>query len=265
MTLRAWAEYASRGIILRRHLPRAFGGLPIFVSPEAGLRYWRRDLAKVDPMLLRMARELVKPGHVIWDVGANLGLFTFAAAALAGPSGYVIAIEPDLWLAQLLQRSAEHIRTRAVARVNVLSAAVSDSIRVAHLSIAGRSRAANHLVESVGSTQSGGHRALQSTLAVSLDFLLEHFPHPSVLKIDVEGAEVSVLKGAARLLRTVRPVIWCEVDPDNSLPVAQQFLESGYQIFAAALDPDKRQPLKRASWDTLAIPLPLAESGNASS
>jgi hypothetical protein len=83
----------SRGLVLRRHLPAEFNRLPIYVSPEAGLRYWRRRLEKVDPPLLRMVRELVKPGSVVWDVGANVGLFSLSAAALAGPSGSVLAIE----------------------------------------------------------------------------------------------------------------------------------------------------------------------------
>jgi hypothetical protein len=40
------------------------------------------------------------------------------------------------------------------------------------------------------------------------------------------------------------------------MKVAEMLLDSGYQIYAAALDPEKRTPLKRASWDTLAVPSP---------
>jgi FkbM family methyltransferase len=258
MSLRLWAEHLSRGVVLRRRLPREFKALPIYVTPEAGLRYWRRDLRKVDAMLLRMVRELVAPGSVVWDVGANVGLFAFSAAALAGPSGTVLAVEPDLWLAQLLTRSARQIKKQAksVASLTVLPAAVCETNRIGQLHIAERARSANHLVESHGSTQAGGPRATQNIVTVSLDFLLEHFPSPSVLKIDVENAEVGVLTGASKLLRTARPTIWCEVHPENSMKVAEMLLDSGYQIYAAALDPEKRTPLKRASWDTLAVPSP---------
>ncbi|SRR6266487_3597683 len=61
MNLRRLAERMSRGVVLRRNLPPEFHRLPMYVSPEAGLRYWR-SLDKVDPSLLRMVRELVKPG-----------------------------------------------------------------------------------------------------------------------------------------------------------------------------------------------------------
>ena len=42
-SLRRWAEHFSRGVVLRRRLPHEFLSLPIYVSPEAGLQYWRRD------------------------------------------------------------------------------------------------------------------------------------------------------------------------------------------------------------------------------
>ena len=47
-----------------------------------------------------MVHEMVRPGDVVWDIGANVGLFAFAAANRAGSSGQVIAVEPDLWLSE---------------------------------------------------------------------------------------------------------------------------------------------------------------------
>jgi hypothetical protein len=87
---------------------------------------------------------------------------------------------------------------------------------------------------------------------VPLDFLLDYFPAPSVLKIDVETHETRVLQGARRLLETFRPVIWCEVSPENSRTVFDILDSFGYELYAAAAT--KRTPLKRASWDTLALP-----------
>lgn len=254
MSLRSWAEHLSRGVVLRRRLPRSFGRLPIYVSPESGLRYWRLDLAKVDPLLLRMAGELVRPGSVVWDIGANVGLFSFAAAALAGPTGFVLALEPDIWLAHLLSRSADGIQTGSAAPLSVLCASAHEKGGIGRLSIAVRARAANHLLESEGSTQSGGQRLVQSTITLSADSLLDHFPAPSVVKIDVEGAEVKVLNGAHKILETARPVIWCEVDPKNAIAVAENLGRHRYVLSAAALEPSMRTPLQRASWDTLAEP-----------
>lgn len=244
---------------MRRHLPRGFQNLPLYVSPEASLRYWRPNLATVDPLLFDMALEMVKTGHVVWDVGANVGLFSFCASALAGPSGSVLAIEPDFWLAHLLTRSAQGLSRHCctVAPVTVVCAAVAEQTAVSEFQIAERGRAANHLAEIQGSSQVGGNRYSQQTITVSLDFLLEHFPSPSVLKIDAETAEVKVLHGAAKLLRTSRPIIWCEVSPENCDAVANLLHKDGYEIYAAALRPAERTALHRASWNTLAIPGPL--------
>jgi hypothetical protein len=52
--LRHLAERFSRGVILRRHLPKQFQSLPLYVSPEAGLRYWRWGVETADAMLIRI-------------------------------------------------------------------------------------------------------------------------------------------------------------------------------------------------------------------
>jgi FkbM family methyltransferase len=251
--LRRLAEKLSRGVVLRRRLPAEFQRLPILVTPEAGLRHWLGP-SRVDPHLFRMAGELVEPGAVVWDVGANVGLFAFSAAARAGVTGFVLAIEPDIWLADLMNRSSRRIAERnfKAAPVKVLCASVSREPGIAELEIAERARASNHLGGLSGSTQTGGHRYLQPTVSVSLDSLLNSFPAPHVLKIDVESHEAEVLAGAARLLESARPVIWAEVDPSNAAAVSELLYRNRYQILGAATVP--HPAIKRAWWNTLAVP-----------
>jgi len=251
MSLRKIAERASRGVVLRRHLPSRFGRLPIYVTPDAGLRYWGR-MSRVDSILYDMAEELVKPGSVVWDIGANVGLFGFCSAALSGESGFVLTVEPDLWLAHLVSRSAQGLAPNPCARVEVLCASVSDSNRVAKLEISARARASNHLTEATGSTQATGARATQPSVTLTLDFLLNYFPAPSVVKIDVETHEASVLRGAEKLLRVVKPAIWCEVSQENSAEVTELLNAAGYQMYGAEAKP---HPLIKKAWfHTLALP-----------
>ena len=236
-----------------RHLPREFQRLPIYVTPEAGLRYWGA-LGKVDPLLLRMVRELVFPGAAVWDVGANVGLFAFSAAAVAGPSGSVLAIEPDIYLAQLLNRSAQRIALTEprTAEVKILCAAVSSECGVRLLEIAERARASNRLQNTYGGSQTGSSRQLQPTTSVTLDSLLDSFAPPNVLKIDVEAHEAEVFRGATRLLEVSRPLIWCEVDPANAEKVSELLGQRDYRLFGAAEMP---HPLiTKAWWNTLAVP-----------
>ena len=79
-----------------RRLPPPFSGNRIVASGRVGgLKFLFKPSAAWDPELLRIAAALVEPGDVVWDVGANVGLFAAAAASRAGPTGRVIAVEAD--------------------------------------------------------------------------------------------------------------------------------------------------------------------------
>ncbi len=259
MRLRTLAERLSRGRVLRRRLPASAGGATVFVSPDASLKFWRRDLRQADPLLFALAAEQVKPGAVVWDVGANVGLFALAAAFHAGLQGSVLAVEPDAWLAGLIGRSARALPP-ACAPVAVLAAAVAEAPGVAEFAIAARGRATSHLAAVAGSTQSGGARAVARVPVETLDGLLARFPAPSLVKIDVEGAEARCLAGAARLLAEVRPAIVCEVSAENSAAVAAILAAARYELFDAAeppapqMPPNTRRPLAAPAWNTLALP-----------
>jgi len=250
MLLRSAAEQASHRIVFRRRLPSPFSGGRMYVSSEGGLRYLRGSMAKVDPALLRLASEFVKPGDVVWDIGANLGLFSFAASMAAGPGGQVLAVEADTELTGLLRRSAS-ANARRGAPVEVLPSAVSDQVSVARFQIARRNRSTSHLA-GYGTTMAGGLRSSQLVPSVTLDWLADRFPAPDVVKIDVEGAELAVLTGAGTVLAG-HPVILCEVGGDNARAVADLLTGHGYRLFDGDRPPGQRVPVRAAPYNTLAV------------
>lgn len=225
----------GRGVVLKRHLPREFASVPLLVSPDSALAYWRRDIARVDPFLLSMVRELVRPEMTVWDIGANVGLFSFAAASLGAQ---VVAVEPDIWLANLMLRSTRINKLP----VTVLPAAVSDGPGISKLYLSDHGRASNSL---------RGSGPAQTVLTITLDSLLNHFVAPQVLKIDVEGMEYAVLKGAEKVLQ-FRPSILCEVTENHDL--VGELLRGAQYEFCAAREGNRR-PLQRPSRDTLARPV----------
>ena len=185
---------------------RNSGAFPIYVTPEASLRYWSA-MSQVDSVLFSVAEEIVKSGSVVWDVGANVGLFSCCAAAMSGRGGFVLAMSPISGL-HICSAVLLNDWRRANMKVQILKSCApqsSDSNRISKLAIAQRARSSNHLIEAVGSTEAKGARSLQPTVSLTLDFLLEHFPSPSVLKIDAETHEINILKGAKRLLKEARP------------------------------------------------------------
>ncbi len=243
-------ERATHRLVIKRRLPAPFSHIPFYASPEGGLRYLRPSLAGTDGPLLALVTEFVHRRAVVWDIGANVGLFAFAAAAAAGREGQVIAVEPDTWLVELLRRSANLEGERA--QVAVVPAAVSDRIGLSRFHIGRRNRATNHL-DGHGTTQTGGSREEQVVPTITIDLLAEHFPWPDVLKIDVESAEVGALAGAVETLQR-KPVVICEVAGENSRDVASLLSEAGYRLFDGLLPAAERRERGQAPEQTLAIP-----------
>ena len=184
--MRRLLELLSRNRVVKRRLPANLGGRAFYASPDAALRYWLPG-RNYDPLLFDVARKLVRPGMKVWDVGANVGLFSLAAAHLAGGSGSVLAIEPDPWLVSLLIRSAQTPAKNA-APIQVLASPVSDQRRIALLHVAKRGRASNFI--GTGRGESGGERYSMPVSTLTLDSLLESFPAPDLLKIDIEGMDI---------------------------------------------------------------------------
>lgn len=139
--------------------------------------------------------EYVRPGDTVIDAGANVGYLSLLGARLVGPAGVVVAIEPFPDAFSLLQR---HIRLNAAANVVPLQVGLSDR--------AGKARFREGPHNSTGVIAEDGTIEIET---VTLDALVEAgaWAPPSVLKIDVEGAEERVLRGAGETLRRHRPVI----------------------------------------------------------
>lgn len=141
----------------------------------------------------RVFEEIVRPGAVVYDVGANVGFFTLLASKLAGASGRVYAFEP---LPRNLAVLREHVRLNAAANVEVLPVAVSDRAGTA------RFAAADHPAMG-GLSDSGG----LEVATVTLDALQGTLRAPTFIKMDIEGAEHAALTGAMQVLREARPVL----------------------------------------------------------
>ena len=119
-------------------------------------------------------RERIRTGAVCVDIGANVGVMTFLAASLAGPSGRVIAVEPNPDNAQLLLRG---IVLNGCSNVELIPLAASD--RRAVFSLSGRSN--SHL--DAPNAGEGGSLAQSAPL----DEVLGDLPRLDFVKMDVEG------------------------------------------------------------------------------
>nr|WP_284144907.1 FkbM family methyltransferase [Tianweitania aestuarii] len=192
---------------------------------------------------------------VVWDIGANMGVFTFPAAHAVG-TGKVVAIEPDPFNQLLLHRTQAANPDLAVT---IIPAALSDQVGLAELQIAVRGRAANSLRGADYGSQMGGVRMAVPVVTLTLDWLAAHQPAPDLIKCDAEGAEAWILRGGARLLATKRPLLIMEVPSENSDACTAILHAHSYQLFAAEHPIDPAGELRRIgqAWEVVAIPSEL--------
>ena len=143
-----------------------------------------------------LARAL-HPGDIFFDIGAWAGPYTLLAAKLVGPGGgWVYAFEPDPVARDVLERN---ITANGLSNVTVLPYAVTDSAGRAWLG-SGQLGQSQSFVDSA--------RGVLQIETVSLEgFCEQRGVQPTVIKIDVEGAEASVFAGGGDILRRCRAVL----------------------------------------------------------
>lgn len=134
-------------------------------------------------------RQAAKPGMVAFDVGANVGAYSLVLGMCVGAEGSVYAFEP---VPRIFEDLTQHIRLNHLERqIQPIRAAVGDREGVGELIVAptaGESRLA---------AQSEDDAALTRVSLVTIDgFCAQHGLTPDMIKIDVEGWELAVLRGA---------------------------------------------------------------------
>jgi FkbM family methyltransferase len=182
-------------------------------------------LGDLDVPVQEALRRTVPAGGVVYDLGANIGFFTLLAARLVGPEGQVVAFEPVADAAELAREAA--IRSDLAGRVDVRAQAVGAAAGSAELCVVADGGIWSHMATR------DPHPATTETRTVPVvaldDVVAGGAPPPDVVKIDVEGAETDVLRGAERVLGQHRPVIVCELHGTNA-EVADLLEAAGYEL-----------------------------------
>jgi FkbM family methyltransferase len=232
--------------------------VPLVVNWYFGLRfhlYLSNDLSKqlyiagcFEPNEFAFLDRVLAPDMTFIDVGANDGLFTLFAGRRVGPAGHVWSFEPS-------QR--EFIRLRRNMQLNDLGNVRTFQLALAHCHGQAEMKIADD--EHSGQNTLGAFAypidlvRRESVTTCRLDDLVQqdYLRQIDIIKLDVEGAELSVLTGAAGVLREQRPLLLMEVN-DNALrlqgtsaPALVDFLQShDYEIHG--FDPTTGQPLPAA-------------------
>lgn len=147
-----------------------------------------------EPGVSEVVSPLCPPGGRVVDVGANVGWYTFLAASRVGPGGLVLGFEPDPENFQLLSTSlAENPRSQ----VRIFPQCLSDHVGEERLFLSDTAASYHSIAQPVGT------RWL-TVPATTLDTVVQehHLGSLDLVKVDVEGGEPKVLRGAREVLRS---------------------------------------------------------------
>jgi len=203
-------EFANRGLIEREPSQ----DISLTRTPEFSIYTSRDDLAvgkhvaagAYEPQLADLLRRKLSSGMSVVDLGANIGFFTMLAASLVGPSGTVLAVEPNLANVRMIEASR---RVNNFDQVTIAACALGNRPGILALNTA----FSNGMTGPVGS-------ALEEVMAapivpcLPLAALLPPDRRVEFIKIDVEGAEHAALAGSRALLTRWHPLIASEFSPE---------------------------------------------------
>lgn len=176
----------------------------------------------------RLLSRVTRPGDIVFDIGANIGLHTGLLSRLVGPTGRVYAFEPNPLLAFCLERTIAGLSN---ARLYGVALSNNDADAVLYVPV-------DHTMASLadwtrGRSQSGSQQVHCPQTTVDALVARDRLPAPDVVKCDVEGAELGVFTGAYHTLNRVdAPLILFEANVHNArgfnLPVvaAKNYLQS---------------------------------------
>ena len=220
-------------------MPQKLHGRRIWVHPRARFSYSARTFFTGESHVRDWLAQQLKPGHVFFDIGAHHGWVSMWALPLVGAEGAVHSFEPSPANLPVLEW---HRRRNRFHDWTIVPRAVSESDAGAakfYLIDLGDSPMNSLTSGTPGTAMMEGRNITETSIqTISLDtYCREHGVTPNLIKIDVEGAELLVLRGASRTLHESHPTIILAVHP-KWLPagqspgqIAELLKAHGYSIF----------------------------------
>jgi FkbM family methyltransferase len=171
---------------------------------ESDDNYLAKMPATFEPHMVRLYRALLRPGMVVADVGANIGL---TAALFAQVARSVYAFEPSPSTHAILARN---MAANGLGNVETVNLGLGDRACALTLTFAATNRSGGFVSSRV--RPEAGYRTEEIRIETLDGFFAQGRPAPDFLKIDVEGFEPNVIRGGARLLAEARPVVVLEMN-----------------------------------------------------
>jgi FkbM family methyltransferase len=164
-----------------------------------------------EPLIEHALSSHLQPGSVFYDVGAHIGVLSMIAARIVSPAGVVFAFEPD---PGNVERIEEHARRNMLNHIKTVPFAAWSSGGRLRFERAPSESSRNQGALAMDPGANGVN--IIEVDAISLDEFAHNHPPPSLIKLDVEGAEASVLRGSEMIFSSVKPALICEVHNEQA-------------------------------------------------
>ena len=180
------------------------------LDPEDFVSRTILETGEWEPESWRAIASHLERGATLVDVGAHVGYYSLKAATVIGPAGHVIAIEPN---PETIAKLEANIQASRAGVITVQPVACADAEAILDLYVAPRSNTGETSLSNANASQSGPSERVYRVRARPLDDIIRQtgVSRVDVIKIDVEGAEYLVLKGAQETLARFHPSLMVEV------------------------------------------------------
>lgn len=252
-------------------------GLPIEINPNCHTGVDILNLGLYDRIVPEMILRFLNPGELAVDVGANIGQNSSVMALATGPQGRVVAFEPHPPIGDVLQRNIDRWSKYSLAPIKLIRKGLSAEPGTATLFEPGE------FGSNMGAASLEDPGDATGEIEIELTTLDQGFAGQEigVMKLDVEGHELSVLQGATKLLQrqAIREIIFEDFQSQPS-PVTLLLESFGYEVrlltagwrrprlypatveaeerrgfysfnFLATCDPERFRRVQQAGWNCL--------------
>ncbi len=202
----AFSNVEDGSLVVR--IPNLGGSYEIDFRSHILLRVLRKKT--YEPELVTLAAQYLDPSRDILDIGANVGLLTIFFARSLNASHKVLAVEPTPLAQYYLRRNIERNGVRDT--VVVFDGLVTDEPGSYELNVIPGKEEYSSLGQIVHQSTTGEKFQPIRVAGETVDHLVTRFGvHPGFIKIDTEGAELFVLRGASQVLRQEHPILLMEL------------------------------------------------------
>jgi len=212
------------------------GDLRFFVNDSGALTQSLRKYGEWAENELTFIRRFISPGSTVLDIGAYIGTHTLAFSRAVGADGHVLAVEAQTKTFDLLQKN---VAANGLANVRLEHAAVGDtsqSVNIVPIDITNPESFGSMPVRLVADTEATQTQAPGIEVRMlTIDEL--QLQTCALIKIDAEGAEDIILKGAPQTLKTLAPVIYAECNSvESGLRSITVLKDAGYDVRLHVVD-----------------------------